>query len=185
MTQPTTNTSNNTLGLTYGLIGGLSISVFTLLLYVGGLKYYVSGLAFIPFFIVGTLAVLAGLQLKKQSGGYLSTAEALKVVFTVFVLSFLLQLLFNYILLNYIDIPFRDAVTQYTVDKAEQVMKRFGAPDSDIEKMRVSASDPKNYSLGRLLLSYSMWCILYFIISVIIALIIRKKRPPFENSFNQ
>jgi hypothetical protein len=127
---------------------------------------------------------LVGLP-KKMNGGYLSLSEGLRTVFLVFALGFLLQTLFTYVLFNYIDVPFRDALTQAGMKKAESLMKRLGASENQIEEAMKNANDPKNNSFGNTLLSYAVLCVIFFIISLIIAAIIRKKKPAFENSFNQ
>lgn len=180
-----TTTNNNSIAWIMGLIAGLVMCLITLFLYLGGVEMFLSGLAWLGYLVIIAIAVIGGLRHRKLNGGYLSFAEALRTVFLIFALGFLLQTLFTYVLFNYIDVPFRDALTQAGMDKAEEMMKRLGASESQIEEARKNANDPNNNSLGRTLLSYAFLCIFFFIISLIIAAIIRKKKPPFENSFNQ
>lgn len=179
------NSNSTTTALTYGLIGGIVLCIFNLLLYLGGVKYFLSPVSMVGYLLITTIAVLAGLQQKKQEGGFLSTNDALKVVFMVFALGFLLQTFFNFILLNFIDVPFREALAQASAEKAAEYLKKWGMSESQIEEATKNATDPKNYSLGSQFLGYAVMCIVSFIVSLIIALIIRKKKPPFENSFNQ
>jgi hypothetical protein len=181
--QPTTK--NNSIAWTMGLIAGLVMCVFTLCLYRGGVQLFMSGFAWSGYLIITGIAVFAGLRHKKMNGGYLSLSEGLRTVFLVFALGFLLQTLFTYVLFNYIDVPFRDALTQAGMKKAESLMKRLGASENQIEEAMKNANDPKNNSFGNTLLSYAVLCVIFFIISLIIAAIIRKKKPAFENSFNQ
>lgn len=170
---------------TMGLIAGLVMCLITLCLYLGGVEFYLSSLAWSGYLVIIAIAVISGLRQKKLNGGYLSMGEGLKAVFMVFALGFLLQTLFAHILFNYIDVPFRDALTQAGMEKAEAFMKRMGASESQIEEAMKNANDPKNNTLLSALLSYCISCVIFFVISLIIAAIIRKKRPPFENSFNQ
>jgi hypothetical protein len=185
MAQPSPENNGTSTALTYGLIAGIALCIFNLLLYLGGVKYFLSPVSMVGYLVITTIAVLAGLRQKKMNGGLLSTSEALKVVFMVFALGFLLQTFFNFILLNYIDVPFREALAQASAEKAAEYLKKWGMSESQIDDAIKNATDPKNYSLGNQFLGYSVMCIVSFIISIIIALIIRKKRPPFENSFNQ
>lgn len=167
---------------TMGLIAGLLMCLFTLCLYLGGVQLFMSSIAWSGYLIIIAMAVIAGVRQKRLNGGYLSMGEGLKTVFMVFALGFLLQTLFSYILFNYIDVPFRDALTQAGMEKAEAFMKRMGASESQIEEAMKNASDPKNNTFFSTLLSYAVTCVIFFVISLIIAAIIRKKRPPFENS---
>lgn len=184
MTSP--NQTGSKVGLTYGLIGGIAMIIYTLCLYMAGIETFMNfALAFLVYAIIIAIAVMAGLKQKKLNGGYLSFAEALKTVFLTFVLAFLLSTLFNYVLLNYIDTGFRDEMTRVTIEKMETWMRKFGAPDSDIEKALEGASSADNYSFGKTLLGYGMMCIIFCIVSLIIAAIIKKNRPPFDNAFKE
>jgi hypothetical protein len=178
------NRKSNT-GLTYGLIGGLALSVFLLVLYLVGTSAFMSPAAWIGYIVIIAIAVLAGVRQRKLNGGYIEFGEALKVVFAVFALSFLIQTVFSYILLNYIDVPFRDALTQATMDKTEEFMRRMGMPDSEIDKALTEASKQDPSSIKNTLLGYGISLIVFFIISLIIAAIIKRKQPVFDNSFNQ
>jgi hypothetical protein len=172
-------------GLWFGLIAGLVMVIYTLCLYLAGVDYFLGKIAWLGYILIITMAVWAGLRQKKANGGFLAFGEALKVVFMVFALGFLMQTLFSYVLFNYIDTGFRDALTQATLQKTEEFMKAFGATDQQIDKAMSEAGKKDNYSFGNVLLGYGIWCIVFFIVSLIIAAIIKKKKPPFENSFNQ
>ncbi|RZS75918.1 DUF4199 domain-containing protein [Pseudobacter ginsenosidimutans] len=186
MTSPTGTTAKSNVGLTYGLIGGIAMIVYTLCLYLVGIQAFMNfGLAFLVYGIIIFIAVLAGLKQKKLQGGYLSFAEALKTVFLTFVLAFLLSTIFNFVLLNYIDPGFRDQMAQATMEKLEGIMRRLGAPDSDIEKAMEGAASADNYTFAKMLLGYGTMCILFCLISLVIAAIIKKNRPPFDNAFKE
>jgi hypothetical protein len=172
-------------GLWFGLIAGLVIIVYTLCLYLGGVEYMLGGLAWLGNVLILVIAVLAGLRQKKANGGFLTFGDALKTVFMVFVVCFLLQTIFSYILFNYIDTPFRDAYNQALLEKSASWMKSMGMSEDDIEKMMAEGANKNNYSIRNMLLGFGFWCIACFIISLIIAAIIKKNRPPFENSINK
>jgi hypothetical protein len=178
------NRKSNTT-LMYGVIGGLALSVFLLVLYLIGTSAFLSPAAWIGYIVIITIAVLAGLRQRKLNGGYIEFAEALKIVFGVFALSFLIQTIFSYILLNYIDVPFRDALTQATMDRTEEFMKRMGMSADEIDKALTEAGKTDPSSIKNTALGYGISLIVFFIISLIIAAIIKRKAPVFDNSFNQ
>jgi amino acid transporter len=178
------SSSPKNLGVLYGLINAGVAIVFTVILYLGGAKMFVSPVAYCGMILPIVVCVLGGLQLRKQQG-HLEFAQALKTTFLILVIGSLIATLFQFVLFNYIDVPFRQALAQETAQKAEQMMRRFGAPESEIEKAVEKTLDQNNYTIGRLLLGFVFGCIFWFIVALIVSAIIKRKPSPFENSFNQ
>lgn len=169
----------NSIGVTYGLISGLASVIFSLMLYLGGVKWFVNPVAYIGFLIPIVIAVLAALKLKKQEGGYMEFPAALKVTFTTFVIGTVISTLFSYVLFNFIDIPFREALTQETTVKMQEMMQKFGAPQEAIDKATEDALKGNNYTFGKQMLGTAFFCIFWFVVSLIIAAIVKKKKPAF------
>jgi hypothetical protein len=177
-----TTTKRTNYGVQYGLIAGLGMIVIILVQYLGGLEYFMHPLGFLLYAALIAVAVVAGLKQRKDNGGFLSFAEALKVTFTVFAIALLLQTLFSYVLLNIIDIPFKQAVGQETLNRTEQFMKKMGAPQRDIERALDEAAKGDPFSLPKMFLGYAMTCIVFFIVALIIAAIIKRNKPAFANT---
>ena len=87
-----TSRRNTNVGLTYGLIAGLVITLATLIQYLGGIKSYMSPVGFLSYVLLIVVAVLAGNRQKKLNGGYLEFSEALKITFSVFASALLFKL---------------------------------------------------------------------------------------------
>jgi len=168
-------------GLTYGVILGLAVVIFTLLLYLGGVNWFVHPVAYAGFAIPIVFAVIGGVKQKRALGGYMSFGMALKTVFLVFVVGTFISTVFNYVLFNIIDVPFREALAQETAVAQEKMMRSFGASDATIEKSVAETLSGNNYSISRILLGYALGLILWFVISLIIAAIIKKNKPEFQN----
>jgi len=168
-------------GLSYGVILGLVSIIYTVILYLGGVKLFLSPLAWVAWCIPIVIAVLGGLKQKKALGGYMSFGEALKTVFLVFVIGTLISTAFNYVLLNYIDVPFREALAQESAVVMEKMMRKFGASETTIEKSVADTLNGNSYSIGKVLLGYVFFLIGWFIVSLIIAAIIKKNKPEFQN----
>jgi hypothetical protein len=175
-----TTTKQNT-GLNYGLIGGLIITVVSLLQYLGGLDTYLSPVGYVTYLVVITMAVLAALRVRRSNEGFLEFGEALKVTFTVFAVALLIQTVFTYILFNYIDVDFKNAVSQEVMNKSEQMMKKFGASDEQIQKTLDAERHSDQFSAGRVFLGYAITCIVSFIFCLLISLIVKKSKPAFNN----
>lgn len=179
------NIKKENMGLLFGIIGGMASIIFSLILYLGGVEWFVSPIAYLGFAIPIVFGVLAGIRAKKQHGGYLEYGQALKTVFLALIIMSVISTLFSYILFNFIDVPFREALAQRTAQVAAKMMERFGASQEDIDKAMANSMNQNNYSIGKMALGLAFSCIFWFIVSAIIAAIIKKKRPPFENALNQ
>jgi hypothetical protein len=173
--------SKSRVGVTYGLISGLIITVITLLQYLGGLDMYLSPIGYVSYLVIIAMAVLAALKVRKSNEGFLEFSQALKVTFTVFAIGFLMQSVFNYILFNFIDVPFKQAVSQEVLNKTEQVMKKFGMTDSQIDQTLDEQRKKDQFSLSSVLLGYAIVCVVSFIFCLLISLIVKKSKPAFNN----
>jgi hypothetical protein len=173
--------SRSNIGLNYGIIAGLVITVVTLLQYLGGLDMYLSPIGYVTYLVIITMAVLAALKVRNKNEGFLEFSQALKVTFTVFAIALLIQTLFTYILLNFIDVSFKEAVSQEVLNKSELMMKKFGATDSQIDAALESERTKDQFAFTRVLLGYALTCIVAFIFCLLISLIVKKSKPAFNN----
>jgi hypothetical protein len=173
--------SKTNTGMNYGLLAGLIICLISLLQYLGGLDMYLSPVSYISYLVVITMATLAALRVRKANEGFLEFSEALKVTFSVFALALILQTIFTYILFNYIDVSFKEAVTQEIMNKTEQTLKKFGLSDNKIDEAMEAERGKDQFALGRVLLGYGVSCIVAFIFCLLISLIVKKSKPAFNN----
>lgn len=176
-----TTTPKKNIGMSYGLIAGLIIVVITLLQYLGGVDMFMSPIGFISYLVVITMAVLAALKVRRENEGFLEFGQALKITFTVFAVALFLQTIFVYVLFNFIDIPFKEAVGVESLNKSEQMMKKLGMSDADIDKAIEGQRNVDPFSIGKTLLGYGVTCIAAFVFCLLISLIIRKSKPAFNN----
>jgi hypothetical protein len=173
--------SKSNFGVSYGIIAGLIITVVTLLQYLGGIDMYLSPISYVTYLIVITMAVLAALRVRKYNEGFLEFSQALKVTFTVFAIAMLIQTIFTYILMNFIDVSFKEAVSQEVLNKTEMVLKKFGMSDSQIDAQMEKERSTDQFAFSKVLLGYAITCIVAFIFCLLISLIVKKSKPAFNN----
>lgn len=161
--------------LQYGLLSGLLGILMFLGLYLGGTKLFTSPIAYLGYLIPIVFAVLASIKQKKQQAGYLKFGEALKTSFGVLVITSLVSTLFTYVMMNYIDTEFAASMKEYSMQVTENMMKKFGASQDQIDEAVKKASEKDQFSFGNVLLGFTFGCIFWFIISLIISLIVRKE----------
>jgi hypothetical protein len=163
--------------LQYGLLSAVVGLVIYIALYLGGIKAMTSPIAYVLYFLPILFAILGCIAAKKQNGGFLEFGQALKISFGVFVFTSLATSLFSYVLLNFIDPEFKEAMQQVSLEMTEKMMKRFGASQDQIDKALDEASKKDNFSFGSVMLGFAFSCFISFLISLIIAVIVKKKNP--------
>ena len=181
----TSEAPKKNIGLLYGLVNAVVQIIFTVILYLSGVKIFTSGFSNVGVILPLVITVLGGLQLKKLQGGYLAFSEALKTTFMILVIGSFISMIFDFVLLNYIDVSFRDAAMQIIAEKTERALEKFGMAQDQIDKITEETLNGNNYTFGKLFLGFALKCIGLFLVALIVSAIIKKPRPPFENNFNQ
>src|SRR5450631_3084388 len=153
----------------YGLIAATFMVLFTFILYRQGVRVFIGDIGYLGYAILIGLAVTATLAQKRANGGRLEFQAALKTAFTVFVFALAAQTLFTWILVNFIDTHFRDALNAATLQKDALVFKRFGASDDDVDRAIAAQQVNNPYTFGAMSLGLAFWCIVHFIIALLIA----------------
>jgi hypothetical protein len=161
----------------YGLLSAAVGLITYIGLYLGGVKLMTSPVAYATYLLPILFAVLGCVAAKKQNGGFLEFGQALKISFGIFVITTLASSLFSYVLLNFIDPEFKEAMQQVSIEMTEKMMKRFGASQDQIDKALDDASKKDNFSFGSVMLGFAFSCFISFLISLIIAVIVKKKNP--------
>jgi hypothetical protein len=169
-------TKRQNTGLKFGLIAGIGLIVFTWGLYRGGLELYLSRTAYLGYVISIGLAVTAALMQRKANGGILAFQAALKTAFTVLVLALAAQTLFAWFLLNHVDTHFKDMLAKATLDRTEAFLKGQAMPADDLNKYMDDQRSHDPFSLGSMTLGLALWCIVQFIIALLIAAVVKKKK---------
>jgi len=68
------------------------------------------------------------------------------------------------------------------MNRTEDLLRKMGMSDSKIDETLEEANKKDPFSLSSMLLGYALWCILWFIVSLIIAAIIKKNKPVFPTT---
>lgn len=170
------------IALVCGLIAGLAMILLTFLLYRGGVKTYLGATAYFGYLILVVLAIIAPIMKKKAQNGYLEFRDALKACFLVFVIALALQTIFNWVLLNYIDPTFRQAVEKSVMQSTEKLLLDMGISQDKIDEVQLREKGTNQFSLGRTMMGLAFWYLAWFLVALLIAAIIKKKKPEFSET---
>ena len=89
--------------------------------------------------------------------------------------------LVSFLLFNYIDPSFAEAMKQMTLEQTQKMMAKFNVPQETIEKTIGEMIKMELYSFGNLMKSFLQFCIVGFILSLIVAAIMKKSKPEFAD----
>ncbi len=170
------------ISLRWGLIGALVVVLFSILLYVIDSTLLVNTWAgLIGLVVLITIIVLGIKEVRNGQDGFISLSEALFAGFLIYVIASFLNTLFNYALFNWIDPNLPVLLKEKAIETTVEMMQKFGAGEEDINKTLEQMDDNMDLaSFSTLMWNFLKGSAFGFVISFIIALVMRKKRPIFE-----
>lgn len=168
-------------GFKIGIINGIFALILMYGSYYMGMdtfmnQQYIS--AFLPYMII--VLLIAGFQLRKKNGGYLSMREAIQFTFVSYIIAAVIIAIGTYILFNLIDKDLTEKTFKLGLEKSRALMERMGAPEEEIEKTIGKMGDQKaETGFKNIILGTGVGLIWDFVKSLLISLVIRKEKPAF------
>jgi hypothetical protein len=173
--------NNVSYGLKWGLIIGAVYCVFLFLRYN---QSNVNPMYFPLWTVIGYVVVLilllvCGIKRRKKLGGYIELKDAFQTMF-VAVLGFeFIYMAFNFLYLKFIDPHFFENLK----NSMEVFLEKNNIPQDQLNKQleNLDNNDLKNMSLGNSLTYFAFYVMISGIFALIFALIVKRKRTPFQN----
>ncbi|MGB3585484.1 MAG: DUF4199 domain-containing protein [Tunicatimonas sp.] len=165
----------------YGLILGALNVVFTAGVFLIDYKLIQNPL--IGFLIFGiTIAILfiAGFELRKKNGGYLSFKNALKSSFIIYAIAAVLVVMYNLLQYNVLTPEIAEELQKETLNQQVMVWESFGMSDEQIDESAAAMEDRNLFGLTWQLVGLAGNLFFGLIISLIVAAIVKKKEPEFD-----
>lgn len=163
---------------TYGVLTGLIVVIYTVLLYSMGMEYYASWwLAILAFVIIVFLVFFFGVKVKKAFPDEIfDFKKAFTTLLIIGTVGSLVTVIWNVLLFNVIDTGLAKELTEHVIEQTSTMMENFGAPEAQIDEALTQMADmPDQFKTGPLITGWLKGCIFYVILSAIGALIIRHK----------
>ena len=161
----------------WGLIGGIGVVVYSLILYLMDPNSLFGGLAYIGILIYIFAMVKAVQGEKNDLGGYMTWGEALKPTFLTYAIASGIYIIFFYVLNNFIDPGLEELQRQAAIEMVEKMSGILG--EEGVEQT-IAQADEQGYAFNiqKAGLGYFIGLIFPgFIFAAIIAAIMKKNRP--------
>jgi Protein of unknown function (DUF4199) len=170
------------ISLKWGLIGAAVVIVYSLLMYVIDSSLMVNTWAGLLGIVVMLAVLVLGVkEVRTSQGGFISLSEALFTAFLVYVICSFLSNAFNYVLFNWIDTNLPVLLKEKAIETTVEMMQKFGGSEEDINKvLEQMDKDMDLASASTMLWNFLKGSAFGFVLSFIIALIMKRKRPIFE-----
>lgn len=162
-------------GVKIGLINGAIALLLMYGSYFAGLDAFVTTqfiARFIPYMMI--ILIVYGFQLRKRNGDYLAFKEGLQYSFMSYVVVALLMAIGTYILFNLVD---KD-LTQKSFAVSLERLDKMGMKEEEIERAIGKREDQKT-DFRNIFLGTGFGLIWDFVVSLIVAVIIRREKPVF------
>ncbi|WP_026236346.1 DUF4199 domain-containing protein [Pontibacter roseus] len=169
-----TQPSVSSVALKYGLLGALVSVVFSAILLIAGLD--VSGwIGSLGYLILIVAMVLAMKEYKRINYGYMSYGQGLGIGTLVSLAFGVLGGLFMFVYTSFIDPGYRDTM----MEKQRVELEGRGMSDEQIEQ---AIAMGESFSSPAMMIVWSIvgYLIIGFIISLIVAAVMKNARPEFE-----
>lgn len=166
--------SVSSVAMKYGFIGALVSVVFTAVLLIAGVN--VSGwVGSLGYLILIAAMVIAMKEYKKQNYGYMSYGQGLGLGTLVSLIFGVLGGLFMFVYTSFIDPNY----TSSMMDKQRMELEERGMDDEQIDQ---AIAMGESFSSPAMMIVWSIvgYLIIGFIISLIVAAVMKNNRPEFE-----
>lgn len=163
-------------GITFGVILGVFSILVTTLIYVIDYTLFTNiwvGLIILAIYI--TIGFILVSKTKKQLNNEITFKEVFTVFFIAGLIGSILSVLFNILLFNVIDPAAKDSLNDLGQKYAIEMMEKFGAPASEINKRRAEMDGVDNYSPASQFKGFAFGLIFMSIFGAILGLIFKSK----------
>ncbi|WP_223034977.1 DUF4199 domain-containing protein [Hanstruepera marina] len=172
--------SLKSMSINNGLILGLLLSVISVLVYAVNLDLFTKWwLGIILFLIAVGLGAYSAVKFKQQQG-FLSFKEAFTAYFITIAIGTLIATVVGIIIFTFVDPDAAQYLNEQILILTKETLENFGAPKEAIQEAMVEAEKKDNFSIGAQAQAYVVRLVIYSIIGLIVALIVKKNNPDEE-----
>ena len=176
--QPSSKPNSTSVGVKWGLIAGLVSCVVTTVNFMFILKSsYVAFLimSLLSFVVTLVLSGMGAAEQRRAQGGYITFKEAFRVVFITVLIATIIGTIYGLVYVKAIDPGSVDRMKESTLT----FMERMGTPQDAIDDTAANF-DKQNMgsmSFGRVMLGAAQSLIIYSLLGLLVALIVRRRHP--------
>ncbi|MEM9831740.1 MAG: DUF4199 domain-containing protein [Bacteroidota bacterium] len=168
--------------LKYGLfLGFISIAISLAIIMIDPTLMVASWFQLVNLGISATILIVAGLELRKQQGGFLSFKNAFLSTLIIIAIGTAISTLYSIVQFNMINPELKETITESVVNNTVGTLESFGMSDEQIDEAVAGIESQDSFGVENLLIGYFTTTLIGGgIISLIIGAIVKKKEPEFD-----
>lgn len=164
--------------INYGMYLGLILIAFNTIIYAVDINLFTNmWVGILTMIIMVSVAVFTTVKHKNKLGGFLSFKEAFSSFIITVIVGSLISVIYTIVLFNFIDPEAKTILTENLIKYTTGLMEKFGAKPADINEAVKEMSKTDSYGIYGQLKGYVSSIVIYSIIGLITALIIKRDRP--------
>ena len=164
--------------LNFGIFLGIFLVVMTTLIYSIDISLFTSSwIGIVNVIIITGFGVFSAIKYKKNIGGFITFKEVFSSFFITVALGFFISTLYSILLFNVIDTEAKAIITENIIKYSVEMMQKFGTKVGDINKMVEEMEKSDSFGALGQLKGFAFNLVVYSIIGLITALIIKRDRP--------
>ncbi|MBX2829170.1 MAG: DUF4199 domain-containing protein [Flavobacteriaceae bacterium] len=162
----------------YGLIFGAILAGITAILYAVSLETLTKWwLGFLIFFMALGMGIVSVAKSKSLLGGFISFKDAFTSYFITIAIGLLISVVVSIVIFNLVDPGAAEYLNEQIIEVTRDMMRSFGAPETEIDKALAEMEGKNNYAIGNLIQGFFIQLAFYSVFGLLIALIMKKKNP--------
>ncbi|MEM9671283.1 MAG: DUF4199 domain-containing protein [Cyclobacteriaceae bacterium] len=167
--------------LKYGLfLGFISIALTLSIVMIDPTLMVATWFQILSLLINIAIMVIAGIELRKQQGGYLSFKNAFVSTLIIIAIGSAISTVYSIIQFNVIDPSLKETISESVINRTVGMLENFGADDQVIDEAVANLEGQDTFGTQTLLMGYLYSLVGGAIIALIIAAIVKKKEPEFD-----
>jgi hypothetical protein len=160
----------------YGLYLGGILAGFIVLAYAVKLELLATfWYGIIMFLAVIACGVISVAKSKSALDGFISFKQGFTSYFITILIGILISSIIYYIIFNIIDLEAAETLKQQAIEKTINFMEGFGTPSETIAETVDKMENENQFSIGNIVQSLAMQLVLYSVIGLIVAAIMKRK----------
>jgi hypothetical protein len=164
--------------INYGLYLGGFTALITVIFYAIDITKMVNfWIGITLFLVVIAFGIVSTAKSKSINNGFLTFKEAFTSYFITVIIGLVISLVLNFILFNLVDPEAAEAIKEKSIEYSIQMMEGFGAPAETIAEQVEEMEAQNQYAIGSLIQGLLIQTVLYSVIGLIVAAIMKKSNP--------
>ena len=164
--------------INYGVYMGLTLALISVLIYVINVEYATAWwIGIIMLLLILGFGIVSTAKSKDILNGFISFKQAFSSFFITVAIGVIISAGVGILIYGIIDTEAAALLQEKGIENTVNMMERFGAPQSEIDKTIDAMSEENSFSIMNQIKAIAYQLVFYAVIGLIVAAFMKKKNP--------